>query len=193
MYIHPIRLTGVWTDGAALDKHTLSSTYIGQDENGHDRYDNTYSEVGSLVKRLKYRQEYSVVDELACVASYFIKEIWKIHVDLIVPVPPTKIRNVQPVFLIVKKIGEYLNIPVCTDFFTKHSTTESKSLTAEEKRQLLGVKIKRNKILTYKENVLIIDDLFDSGATLTAVCNEFKKDPNLNNVYVLTMTKTRKV
>lgn len=27
-----------------------------------------------------------------------------------------------------------------------------------------------------KENVLIFDDLFDSGATLTAVCNEFKKE-----------------
>ena len=33
------KLEGNWKNGIAYDLHTLSSTYLGQDEFGHDRYD----------------------------------------------------------------------------------------------------------------------------------------------------------
>ncbi len=33
------KLEGNWKNGIAYDLHTLSSTYLGQNEFGHDRYD----------------------------------------------------------------------------------------------------------------------------------------------------------
>ncbi len=49
------KLEGNWVAGFAFDLHTLSSEYLGQDEYGHDRYNNTRSEIGELVYQLKYQ------------------------------------------------------------------------------------------------------------------------------------------
>jgi len=40
-------------------------------------------------------------------------------------------------------------------------------------------------------NVLLIDDLYRSGATLRACCDVLKEKGNVGEVWVLTMTKTR--
>jgi hypothetical protein len=37
--IQPVRIPGRWRDGRALDVHTVSSTYVGDDEFGHARFD----------------------------------------------------------------------------------------------------------------------------------------------------------
>ena len=46
-----------WKSGIAYDIHTISSTYLGQDEFGHDRYDTKRSEMGELVYQLKYKTD----------------------------------------------------------------------------------------------------------------------------------------
>ena len=42
--INPIELSGNWTQGYALDIHTINSTFIGYDEYGHEVFDTRRSE-----------------------------------------------------------------------------------------------------------------------------------------------------
>jgi hypothetical protein len=58
------RLDGNWKTGIAYDLHTISSEYLGQDEYGHDRYNNTRSEMGELVYQLKYQHDETVVNKI---------------------------------------------------------------------------------------------------------------------------------
>lgn len=87
--INPKRITGNWTEGFALDFHTVSSEYIGDDEYGHPQFDTKRSEIGELLFKLKYREDESVLGDLVATVCQFIKSTnW--HVDLIVSVPPSR-------------------------------------------------------------------------------------------------------
>ena len=46
---HPTRIPGRWRDGYALDLHTVSSTYVGDDEFGHARFETQRSPAGELL------------------------------------------------------------------------------------------------------------------------------------------------
>lgn len=56
-----IELCGNWKKGVAYDVHTLSSNYLGTDEQGYDRWDSVRSEMGELVYQLKYHNDLSKV------------------------------------------------------------------------------------------------------------------------------------
>ena len=87
MNTNPIKLSGVWKAGFALDVHTVSSEYLGEDEFGHKQYNTIRSDVGELLYRLKYRSEKTVAKVLALEAAKFIRsKDWII--DVIAPVPP---------------------------------------------------------------------------------------------------------
>ncbi len=42
------KLIGSWKKGLAFDIHTVESLYLGVDQFGHDRFDNTRSEMGGV-------------------------------------------------------------------------------------------------------------------------------------------------
>ncbi len=68
-----MRLPGRWRYGFALDYHTVSSTYLGDDEYGHPMFDTKRSDLGELLYRLKYRSDASVLDEIVQVAARFYR------------------------------------------------------------------------------------------------------------------------
>ncbi len=84
---NPRRIPGRWRDGYALDLQTVSSSYIGDDEYGHPRFDTKRSEVGELLYRLKYRADSSAVSELVD-AAVTLLESWKPGGEVVVPVDP---------------------------------------------------------------------------------------------------------
>ena len=47
--INPIAINGPWQQGWALDLHTLSSTFIGDDAFGHPQFESKRSEIGELL------------------------------------------------------------------------------------------------------------------------------------------------
>lgn len=103
--ISPIKIVGPWTSGYVLEgKHTLSSTFLGHDSWGHPQFDTTRSELGELVYQLKNRNDRNAV---ACIAETAVQFIgnWRPTFDLIVPVPPSRKRDYQPVAEIAKAIG----------------------------------------------------------------------------------------
>ena len=71
--IRPIRIPGRWSDGRALDVHTIRSTHVGDDEFGHPRFETERSPMGELLYRLKYKGDRSVVPAIAEAATAFVR------------------------------------------------------------------------------------------------------------------------
>jgi competence protein ComFC len=89
--IRPMRIPGRWRAGYVLDYHTLSSSYLGDDEYGHPMFDTKRSEVGELLYRLKYRSDTDALDELVEVTARFVRD-WNPGVTILIPVPPSRAR-----------------------------------------------------------------------------------------------------
>lgn len=184
------KLVGNWTKGLAFDLHTVASVYLGPDEFGHDRFDNTRSEIGELIYQLKYRHDQSAVPKIVELLSA-IKGIEKF--DAIIPVPSSKVRAVQPVDAIAAALGKQRGVPVLMGYLTKTGNAELKGINDTDER----LKALENTIeISGQEDisgqrVLLLDDLYRSGATLNACCNVLKEQAKIGDVSVLTMTKTR--
>lgn len=80
------QLPGRWDLGYALDKHTLSSVFIGTDGAGHSQFQTQRSEAGEALYQLKYCNDWSQVENLAeaLVSNLFPKYM---SVGLIIPMP----------------------------------------------------------------------------------------------------------
>jgi len=185
------RLEGNWKKGIAFDIHTLSSTYLGQDEFGHDRYDNTRSKMGELVYQLKYKHDESVIEKII---NLLLKIKGLEKMDCIVAIPPSNLnRTHQPVFSIATALGNKLNIPVYLDCLIKNSNEELKNVTDSSQRYNLlkqSMQISKKYDLS-NQNILLLDDLYRSGSTLQVATELLYNNCNVKDVYVLTMTKTR--
>jgi len=193
--IRPQKLSGNWTKGVALDLHTISSSLIGYDEFGHHVFDTKRSEMGELLYRLKYKSDKSALNTIAETAANFLVDKWKISniVAGIIPVPPSRTRTFQPVIEIARKISSILKLPLYDDVLEKvKDTPQLKDIYEYEKRLelLKGVFKLRSKVLNRK-SILIFDDLYRSGATLNAITDTLRKQGNVIDVYVLTLTRTR--
>lgn len=100
--INPTKITGNWCSGVALDVHTVSSTYLGVNEHGHEIYDTKRSELGELLYRLKYKSDVSAAQEIIDTASNYLSQHFS-EFDLIVPVPPSGARTLQPVITLASQ------------------------------------------------------------------------------------------
>ncbi|SMP71444.1 ComF family protein [Anoxynatronum buryatiense] len=193
MKINPIKINGEWEEGFALGVHTLSSEYLGEDEYGRKQFDTIRSDIGQLVYELKYVCNRSKVDDIINLISPFLKK-WNIreNIDIIIPVPPTKLERVfQPVFEITDALSNVLKISTDKGVLEKTNRTECKELSSVEKNKIAGT-IQLMKRFEREVNILLVDDLYQSGTTLNDATKALKKDSNVKKVYVLTMTKTRR-
>jgi predicted amidophosphoribosyltransferase len=183
---------GNWKKGIAFDYHTLSSEYLGVDENGHDQWENTRSEMGELVYQLKYRNNTSVVQKIVELLDR-VKGIEKM--DYIVPIPPTAgSRPFQPVSLIAEALGKRRSVRVLHDLLHKKTGgAQLKNVEDPEERQRL---LRESMTLSDAheisgKKILLVDDLYRSGATLTVATDLLLLQGRAACVCVLTMTKTR--
>ena len=110
----------------------------------------------------------------------------KEKIDIIIPVPPSnKTREYQHVFEISKEIAKYLGKECKVDVLSKES-----NLQVKDGYNINGM-IKQNKNIENEANILIIDDLYSTGAILNEVCKVLRNDNNVKNLYCLVMTKTK--
>ena len=187
-----IKLKGNWKKGFAFDVHTLDSTYLGVDANGRDRWENTRSEMGQLVYDLKYGRDRAAVEKIVDLLDK-MKGIETM--DCIIPIPPTNPgRRFQPVTEIARELGKRAGVEVLDKVLLKRpGGPELKNVDDPVERTKL---LRKSLILAkdsriFGKNVLLVDDLYRSGATLSAATEILLKQGKARAVHVLTMTKTR--
>lgn len=191
MKISPRAIAGPWKAGFTLDEHTVSSDFLGYNEQGHAVYDTVRSEVGELVYRLKYQGDQSAVPPLARVVAEFISSK-DLPIDVVVPLPPSKQRSVQPVRSIAASVAKRLDIAYDSRALRKvRESPELKSMTELKDRRaaLAGAFIASAEALKGK-SVLLLDDLYRSGASMEEAARAIRKS-GAKAVYALALTRTR--
>lgn len=184
-------IKGPWDAGWVLDKHMLSSTYLGDDAFGHPRFDNKRSEVGEATYQLKYRSDWSQARPLAqAIADNICPKLQRI--GFIVPMPASKARSRQPVTEVAKELSELLEKPMFDELLRKAPNGKSlKDLTTKaEKVEAIGssFSVKDQIDGDGPWNVLVVDDLYDTGASMDAACKVLREYPKVRRIYVAALT-----
>lgn len=191
MPINPTIITGNWDKGYVLDKHVLSSTPKGENVYGHMEFDTTRTELGELVFLLKNRGKQDAVCGIIDMIKHFLDNWEELKtVDIVLPVPPSKkYRAYQPASEIAEAIAEYLDVSFTDDVLEKTTSEQSKNMNKADKslKGSIVAKLKAKK----PHSILLVDDLYSTGETLTECVSVLRNDPNLKNIYVLAMTKTK--
>ena len=189
--INPIPLFGSWDLGFALDTHVIESIPLGEDAYGYFHFENKRSPIGELLYQFKYNSRYDNLAEIVDTIICFLDAHPQMkNIETVLPVPPTKVRGYQPTFEIAQALAKAMKVFYCTDVLVNTSQIEAKGLSASEKHQLAGTIVKR-KPATRKHSTLLIDDLYQTGTTLNQCVSVLRKDPLIDNIYVLTITKTK--
>ena len=189
---HPIKLEGDWNIGYALDLHVISSEFIGYNEFGHPQFDTKRTILGELLHKLKYKSDKSVLNDILRILNNFKKFR---SIDVIIPVPPSNTsRRFQPVIEIANRLGDSLGIQVLPNAVRKvKDTPELKNMsTFEEKCGLLQDAFEIRDSSISGKTILLFDDLYQTGATLTAITRILYKKGKVSKVIVLTLTKTKR-
>jgi ATP-dependent DNA helicase RecQ len=126
-----------------------------------------FSNVGTAIHRSKYEGGGDFADFLLkLVLKAFRKKFGQEKFDLVVYVPSTSSGNLVKNFAI--KVAQVLNFPISHNLLKKRQTQEQKVF---ENNYLKSDNVKDAFTFAYPEevngkSVLLIDDIFDSGATV---------------------------
>ena len=188
---------GNWDKGYALDKHSVSSTIIGQNEFGHPIWHTIRTEAGDATFQLKYRSDWSQVAPLAqAIVDQIVPKFQ--NIGLVIPVPASKPRQRQPVYEVAQSVAKKIAVnsfegivakavPEGACPALKDLGTKAEKVAALEGRFSLKDTINGEG----KWNALVIDDLFDTGASMEAVCAVLRTYPKIKKIYVATLTWKR--
>ena len=191
MKVNVKEIGGNWAKGYALDKHVLHSEFLGHNSSGYPEFKNTRSDAGEALFQLKYRDDHSQAKELG---SQIVESIYPLLSDVgfIVPMPASKERPWQPVTEIALEVGKQAKLPVFHKIQTKAPTGQSlKDIGSREERvKALEGKIVLNDEITSEGrwNVLLIDDRYDTGASVEAACAALSGYDKVGKIYVATVT-----
>ena len=182
------QIRGLWDEGWVLDKHSVSSVYRGP---GPHDFDTIRTEVGEATFQLKYRQDWLQAKPLAqAIADNIYPKLSQ--VGLIVPMPASSQRARQPVTEVANELGAIVKIPVFSNVLMKATTGKSlKDLsTKDEKIEAIGDSFSLNDEISNigKWNVLVVDDLFHTGASMETACKVLRGYPKIGRIYVTALT-----
>ena len=177
---HPRSLLGPWETGWALDFH---SSFAGAKWQR--------SQVGELTYRLKYEGDLSVVPALVEKASALCAAHPELaNVEALLPVPPSQQRAVDPVGAVADALGDRLGLPVWPSVLvkTRHTAPQKEMHTLAQKQANVAGAFAVNGDVRGRR-LLVLDDLFDSGATLEEVSRVLQR-AGVAQLSVLTFTRT---
>jgi competence protein ComFC len=190
--IKPTRISGRWRNGFALDAHTTSSEVLGHDEYGHPRFETNRSEIGELLYKAKYHSDKSVIPAIAEAVGSFVESFLP-AMDLIVAVPPSTPRREQPLILIARALAAKINVSLSEDCVWKiRETPQLKNAYDYDQRwRLLDGAFEVDSALVAGKTLLLLDDLYRSGATLNAITSALYDKGDAKDIFALTITRTR--
>lgn len=145
--------------------------------------------VPEALARFKYKNDRQIgkilIRELG---KETLAELKRLPVDGIVPVPmhwkKEKLRGYNQAYLLAKEIGRILELPVYKDYLVRTvSTVAQKELTAGERKKNIKKAFKIGKNVVKLEHILLVDDIYTTGATASA-CAGVLKEAGVKKVYV---------
>lgn len=185
-------IQGPWDSGWVLDKHIIRSVCVGHNEYGYPIFDTTRTEIGEATYQLKYHSNLAYAKLLAQVIAKHIYPKFYM-VGFIVPMPASTPRARQPVTEVAKELGTLVNVPVFDNLLLK-AANGGKPLkdlnTKEEKIEAIGNSFSVNDTIANagQWNVLVVDDLFHTGASMDSACKVLREYPKVGNIYVTALT-----
>jgi predicted amidophosphoribosyltransferase len=189
--VHPQLIEGNWLAGIALDFHTTSSTFLGHNESGHPQFDTTRPEIAELLYRLKYGQDKAAAASIVEAACAFLGPR-SAKFDLIVPVPASSHRALQPVLVLAAGIAERLGKPLADCVTATRATAQLKNVSdPDERKKLVDGLYVVDRAQTQGRNVLLFDDLFRSGTTMNAIADVLAGQGHAASIRAFTITRTR--
>lgn len=191
MKVNVRQIKGPWDLGYSLDKHTISSTYLGDNEYGHPQYDTTRSEAGEALFQLKYRSDQSQVAVLARQMAASLGRHFT-STSFVVPMPPSKQRAIQPVTAIATQLAIKMGVLYLENLLVKKThTAQIKDITSREDRvAALDSAYVVNEVLGDGQyDALIIDDLYDTGSSLAAATIRLRRYRKIGKIFVATVTR----
>jgi competence protein ComFC len=190
--IHPQKIEGHFRAGVALDLHTTGSTPIGYNEAGHMQFDTARPEIAELLYQFKYQGNQTAANGIIEAAGAYLQEHRALF-DLMIPVPPSTARAVQPVLVLARGIGAAVGLPVVECIATTRATAQLKGVTdPDERAKMVDGLYAVDPAHTANKRILLFDDLFRSGTTMNAITDVLLKQGNAKSVCALTITKTRR-
>jgi len=164
---------------------------IGYNEFGHPEFDTVRSPLGELVYRLKYRGDKGAIASIVEAVVRFVKTC-DIHPEVLVPMPPSKQRTFQPVFEVAAELAKALGINFNGTSLKKSKPTEQMKDVGDFSARVvtLEASFACDQDLA-GQSVLLLDDLFQSGATMNVAARVLKSQGSVKAVYALALTRTR--
>lgn len=194
MEVNIKEIVGSWNLGYSLDKHTLHSTPIGHNQWGHMQFDTVRPDAGEALYQLKYRNDFSQAPIIAEQMHISLGNAFS-TANLVVPMPPSKNRVRQPVTEIARELSQLMGIPCYEELLIKtKNTTSMKDISSiDEKISTLIDAFSINDLLAngYVYDVLLVDDLYDTGSSLEAATQTLRQYAKIRNIYVATVTRKR--
>ena len=194
MSVNLRKIEGNWDVGYALDKHIISSRYVGDNESGHPIFDTTRTPVGEAVYQLKYRQDWLQAPKLAsAVVKYVVPLVG--NIGLIVPMPASTHRVRQPVMEVASALAKIMDVKVFDNLLVKNAVPNANqslkdmNTKAEKEAALSGrFSIQDGIAGEGKWNVLLLDDLFHSGASMEAACATLRTYAKIDKIFAVALT-----
>jgi predicted amidophosphoribosyltransferase len=193
MNVNIRQIFGPWALGYTLDKHSVRSTFIGHNEFGHPEFDTLRTQVGEALFQLKYRFD---VSKAGVLADQIVASFWRFFstTSFIVPMPSSKARAVQPVAAISREVAIRMGLRSVESLLLKHSPTpQMKDIALKQHRDaaLASVFSVSDVLPDGSHDVLLIDDLYDTGSSLAAATRALQQYPKIRRVFVAAVTRKR--
>lgn len=157
-----------------------------------------------LIHKMKFGHRYLICKDFGAILSFYYKDYIK-KFDAITFVPLGRNRFLERGYnqseIIAKTISKILNIKLIENIVGRKKETYPLSMIKDKELRKSTIKnafkINKNKInknfknIVKKEkiNILIIDDVFTTGATLNEISLEIRKIENINKIGVLTVAR----
>jgi predicted amidophosphoribosyltransferase len=108
---------------------------------------------------------------------------------VIVPVLPSTVRSIQPVYVLANALGLKLGLPVAHCLATTRDPLPLKNVNDLDERVRLIADL--DALATSGKSILRFDDLYRSGATMNEITTTLYDKGHAAGVFVLTITRTR--
>lgn len=151
--------------------------------------------VQNLLHNFKYNDFTGCAEYLSEFIASYLNEIESFdNVDIIAPVPLHRVkqrsRGYNQSYFLAREVACWLPRPVIKDLIkrTRFTNTQTRLNRSERRLNVSNAFSLNQKYTLEQKNILLIDDVFTTGATVNSI-SKLLKDNGINRIYVLTIAR----